>query len=131
VLCPPSITDLCLPSITDKVKLVTTLYAIALLTASALPRHRHENSVTHWHEIDQGNMAIPGIENRLQHHGAVVISAADTWHRVGGADLPSSMFGVPSKAAKHALLSKRGQHSQSMEPLRPTTAAVVQSLIGA
>src|SRR5215467_9626972 len=31
------------PSITDKVTLVTTLYAIALLTASALPRHRHEN----------------------------------------------------------------------------------------
>src|SRR5262249_12993565 len=63
---------------------------------AALPLHQTDDrriSVTHWHEIDQGNTAIPGIENRLQHHGAVVISAADTWHRVGGADLPSSVFG--------------------------------------
>ncbi len=30
----------------------------------------------------------------------------------------------PSKAAKHAPESKRGMHSQSMEPSRPTSAAV-------
>jgi hypothetical protein len=34
---------------------------------------------------------------------------------------------VPSGAAKQAVLSNRGQHSQSMEPLQPTRAAVVQS----
>ena len=38
---------------------------------------------------------------------------------------------LPSTAAKQALLSKRGQQSQSMEPLRPTSAAVVQSPIRA
>ena len=38
---------------------------------------------------------------------------------------------VPSRAAKQALLSKRGQHSQSMDPLRPTRAALVQSPISA
>jgi hypothetical protein len=32
----------------------------------------------------------------------------------------------PSKAAKQASLSKCGQHSQSMEPLRLTRAAVRQ-----
>ena len=37
----------------------------------------------------------------------------------------------PSRAAKHAAESKRGQHSQSMEPSRPTKAAVLQSPISA
>jgi hypothetical protein len=31
--------------------------------------------------------------------------------------------GVPSKAAKQASLSKRGRHSQSIEPSSPTSAA--------
>jgi hypothetical protein len=35
----------------------------------------------------------------------------------------------PSSAAKQAALSKRGQHNQSIEPLRPTRAALVQSPI--
>jgi hypothetical protein len=38
---------------------------------------------------------------------------------------------VPSSAAKQASESKRGQHSQSIEPLRPTSAAVWQSPIRA
>jgi hypothetical protein len=37
------------------------------------------------------------------------------------------LSGVPSSAAKQAGESKRGQHSQSIEPLRPTSAAVRQS----
>ena len=36
--------------------------------------------------------------------------------------------GDPSRAAKQAGLSKRGQHSQSMEPALLTSAAVRQSL---
>ena len=39
--------------------------------------------------------------------------------------------GVPSSAEKHAGESKRGQHSQSIEPLRPTSEAVWQSPISA
>ena len=35
--------------------------------------------------------------------------------------------GEPSKAAKHAAESKRGQHSQSTEPSRATSTAVSQS----
>jgi hypothetical protein len=37
----------------------------------------------------------------------------------------------PSNAAKHAGLSNLGQHSQSIEPFRPTRAAVWQSPISA
>ena len=39
--------------------------------------------------------------------------------------------GEPSSAAKHASESKRGQHSQSIEPSRETSAAVLQSPISA
>jgi hypothetical protein len=38
-------------------------------------------------------------------------------------------FGAPRIAAKHASESKAGQHSQSIEPSRPTSAAVSQSPI--
>jgi hypothetical protein len=37
----------------------------------------------------------------------------------------------PNSAAKHAAESKRGQHNQSIEPSRPTRAAVLQSPISA
>jgi len=39
--------------------------------------------------------------------------------------------GVPRSAAKHASESNRGQHSQSIEPSRPTSAALSQSPISA
>jgi hypothetical protein len=39
--------------------------------------------------------------------------------------------GEPSSAAKHAGLSNRGQHSQSIEPSLLTSAAVWQSPISA
>ena len=42
---------------------------------------------------------------------------------------PCSAF--PSRVAKHAAESKRGQHNQSIEPSRPTKAAVLQSPISA
>jgi hypothetical protein len=38
---------------------------------------------------------------------------------------------VPRSAAKQASESKAGQHSQSIEPLRPTSAAVSPSPISA
>jgi hypothetical protein len=38
---------------------------------------------------------------------------------------------VPRRAAKQADESKRGQHSQSIEPSRPTRAADLQSPINA
>jgi Glycosyl hydrolases family 15 len=48
------------------------------------------------------------------------------WRECASAGLMSQRpcSGVPSKAAKQASESKRGQHSQSMLPSRPTRAAV-------
>ena len=48
-----------------------------------------------------------------------------------GAIMKRPCSAVPSRAARQAALSKRGQHSQSMLPLRPTSAAVTQSPIRA
>ena len=42
-----------------------------------------------------------------------------------------AISGVPSNAAKQAAESKRGQQSQSMEPVRDTSAAVSQSPMSA
>ena len=39
-------------------------------------------------------------------------------------DAPVAVLAVPSSWAKHASESKRGRHSQSIDPLRPTRAAV-------
>jgi hypothetical protein len=41
------------------------------------------------------------------------------------------LLSSPRSAAKHAAESKRGQHSQSIEPWRPTSAALWQSPISA
>ena len=48
-----------------------------------------------------------------------------------GATIQRPFSGVPSSAAKHALESNRGQHSQSMDPSFATSAAVSQSPINA
>ena len=46
-------------------------------------------------------------------------------------DQPAAMLGSPSSAAKQASESKRGMHNQSIEPSRPTSAALWQSPITA
>ena len=48
-----------------------------------------------------------------------------------GAIIQRPWSGVPRSAAKQAPESKRGKHSQSIEPSRPTSAAVWQSPIKA
>jgi predicted component of type VI protein secretion system len=48
-----------------------------------------------------------------------------------GAMIQRPCSDVPSSAAKHASESKRGQQSQSSDPLRATSAAVSQSPISA
>ncbi len=54
------------------------------------------------------------------------------WTRAGGsagAMRQRPLSGVPTRAAKQAGLSNRGQHSQSIEPSRLTRAALWQSPI--
>ena len=48
---------------------------------------------------------------------------------VGRCDQPAPVLLGAEKAAKQASESKAGQHSQSIDPLRPTSAAVSQSPI--
>jgi len=48
-----------------------------------------------------------------------------------GAMSQRPLSGVPSNAAKQASESNRGQHSQSIDPSRPTSAALRQSPIRA
>jgi hypothetical protein len=45
--------------------------------------------------------------------------------------LPVPFDGSPSNAANTASLSKRGKHSRSIDPSRPTSAAVPRSPISA
>ena len=58
---------------------------------------------------------------------ARLVRAAPSW----GAISQRPCSGPPSRAAKQAGLSNRGQHSQFSEPSRPTSAAVSQSPIRA
>ena len=46
-------------------------------------------------------------------------------------DAEAAVLRLPSSAAKQASESKRGQHSQSIEPSRATSAALSQSPISA
>jgi hypothetical protein len=48
-----------------------------------------------------------------------------------GASSHRPLSGVPRIAAKQAPESKRGQHSQSIEPVHETSAAVSQSPMSA
>ena len=78
-------------------------------------------------------MTVPvvGLELGLQHERAGPIASTDVPRRLGGRHQPAAMLGLPSSAAKQAPESNRGQHSQSIEPSRPTSAAVSQSPISA
>jgi hypothetical protein len=52
-------------------------------------------------------------------------------HGRGGGRGAAAGSGPPSSAAKHAPESKRGTHIQSIDPSRPTSAAVTVSPISA
>jgi hypothetical protein len=83
--------------------------------------------IERWHEIDDHNAALIGFEHSFQDQavptiGSGYVSAATTWR-----DQPSSIAATPTCAKKQAGLSKRGQHSQSIEPIRRTIAQVEQS----
>src|SRR5947207_14339041 len=83
------------------------------------------------HEIDETDYAMAGLELSLQDgRGSRYRRDACTLSAVGVTD-QKPLSGLPSRAAKTAPESKRGQHSQSIEPSRPTRAAVSQSPIRA
>ena len=81
-------------------------------------------AVAQRHEVDQRDGALGGFEARFQDQRVAAIAAGDACAvRRCGAISQRPCSGVPSSAAKQASESKRGQHSQSIEPSRPTSAA--------
>ena len=74
-----------------------------------------------------------GLEDRLQDQRVVCGSGASSASRPASAGASSQRpcSGVPSSAAKQAPESKRGKQHQSIEPSRPTSAAVCRSPISA
>ena len=81
------------------------------------------------HEIDQRDHAVGGLEPRLQDQRIVPVAARGSVTSPAGAISQRPCLEVPSNAAKQASESKAGQHSQSIDPSRPTRAAVSQSPI--
>ena len=78
------------------------------------------------HEIRHDDGAAGSLESRFQDQGAIAVAAVRLvlLYPVAISHRPCDSF--PSSAAKHAALSKRGRQSQSIEPSRPTRAAVSQ-----
>ena len=84
------------------------------------------------HEVDQRDAAVLRLEDRLQDQRAgPVLRGGRATGGSAGAIRQRPLSGVPTSAAKQAALSKRGQHSQSIEPSRLTSAALWQSPISA
>ena len=71
--------------------------------------------------------AVVGLELGLEDQRVVAVAPRDLRGRSAGAISQRPCSGVPSRAAKQAPESKRGKQSQSIEPSRPTSAAVSQS----
>jgi hypothetical protein len=67
---------------------------------------------------------------RLQHQRIRAVSARDPGIAARRNE-PAAVLARTQQSAKQASESKRGQHSQSIEPSRPTRAAVLQSPISA
>jgi hypothetical protein len=72
-----------------------------------------------------------GLEIRFQDQCFAPVAALGTLDLRMGRDHPAPILASPSSPAKHASESNRGQQSQSIEPSRPTSAAVSQSPISA
>jgi hypothetical protein len=86
-------------------------------------------AVARRHEVDQRDgAAVRRFHDRLQHQRIPrYCRSVRSGTTSRGAMRQRPCSGAPSRAAKHAGLSKRGQQSQSTEPSRDTSAAVSQS----
>ena len=92
-------------------------------------RTRSDCAPANRHEIDQRDRAGIGFPFGLEDEriGTVAPLASKAFPE----ELPLPFSAVPRSAAKQAGESKRGRHSQSIEPSLPTSAALWQSPISA
>ena len=79
----------------------------------------HDQAIEHAHST--GRRVVLGLE----HHRVRPSSGGSTAPAATGVIRNRPWSAVPSSAAKHAPLSKRGTHHQSIEPSRDTSAAVL------
>jgi hypothetical protein len=91
------------------------------------PAHDVGRAVGRRHRVDHGHRAAGGLPLGLEHEGVGAVAARRPRVGVGGGEEPAAVVGVPNRAAMHAGASKRGQHSQSIDPAAETRAAVSQS----
>ena len=83
------------------------------------------------HEVDESYGSLIGIEFGFQHHGVAAVSAARRADWAGRSDQPPTVFFGAKQSSEDSPESNRGTHSQSIDPLRLTNAAVSVSPITA
>jgi hypothetical protein len=83
------------------------------------------------HAVGQEDGTGIGEELGFQDEREVAVSAANLAHLAGRGEQPSAMFRRAEQGGKTGPESKRGRHSQSIEPSRSTSAAVWPSPIRA
>src|SRR5262249_30779389 len=84
-------------------------------------------AVSQCHEIHDRGTAALGLEFGLEDQRAGPITPTDRNKRLFWSNQPPAGFSAPSRAAKHAAESKRGQQSQSIEPSRPTLQSPISA----
>ena len=87
--------------------------------------------LTRRHAIDQADDAARLGELGFEHERGEAVSARHAENPDVGAMIQRPCSGVPKSDAKQAAESKCGRHSQSIDPSRPTSAAVCMSPIRA
>ena len=68
---------------------------------AAPPLHQADDRrarVADRHEVDECDTAVLRLEDRLQHHRAIAVGAADARRRVGGTDPPTPVVGRPEQS---------------------------------
>ena len=79
------------------------------------------------HAVDHPGDAVGGLELGLEDERVAAVAAPDLVVIGGRRDAPVAVSSLPSNWAKQASESNRGRHSQSIDPLRPTSATVWRS----
>jgi hypothetical protein len=83
------------------------------------------------HEIGKNGGSGLGVKFGFKYERSRPIAPSNAAGRVLWRNQPTAVFGRAQQGGETAGESKRGQHSQSTEPLRPTKAAVLESPISA
>ncbi len=104
------------------------------LDAPALPDHQaHEvaGTVARRHEVDQGRDAVGRLERGLENERIRPIAAGYACIGIPGGDVPAPVLDGAEQSREAGPGVETGKQSQSIEPVRDTSATVSQSPISA